>query len=304
MKRVIIFIASLLFAKEPIIPIPNSISYDREKAYIGKLLFFDPILSKDRTVSCVSCHDFEYGGADPRAVSIGVEGKKGDINSPTVYNAVFNSSLFWNGRAKDLYEQLDGPLLNPVEMAMDRNTIEQRLNASPLYKKLFLKVYKKSFITYEMVKDALVEFEKALITPNSKFDRYLQGKTELSPKEKEGYLLFKKLGCITCHNGINIGGNSYQKIGSVIPYDGKIIHDRSEVTGKKEDRGLYRVAPLRNIALTAPYFHDASAKTLQEAVSKIAYHNLGFSLNKQEIEKIVAFLHTLTGEKPEILDEN
>ena len=301
-----IFLISILslMAKEPIEPIPQRQHYDRQKAMLGKLLYFDPILSKDKTITCASCHDFRYGGADPRPVSIGVEGKKGDMNSPTVYNVIYNSSYFWNGRAATLKEQLDGPLLNPVEMGMNKESVEKRLNASEFYKNLFKKVYKQDFISYDMVKDALVEFEKALVTPNSKFDRFLLGETKLSSKEHAGYILFKKLGCITCHNGINLGGNSYQKIGSVIPYAGRIVHDRYEYTKNPAHKGVYRVPSLRNIELTAPYFHDASAKTLQDAVNKIAFHNLGFRLKPEETEKIVAFLKTLTGKKPEILNED
>ncbi|NPA04345.1 MAG: c-type cytochrome [Epsilonproteobacteria bacterium] len=305
MKRIILAVfAVLLVAKEPIDPIPQNYPYDKDKAKIGKVLFFDPLLSRDETVACVSCHDFNYGGADPRRVSIGVYGKKGNVNSPTVYNAVFNFALFWNGRAKDLYEQLDGPLHSPVEMDMDEKTLLERLNASPYYKELFKEVYHTSTITYGMVKESIVEFEKALTTPNSKFDRYLRGEVNLTSQEYEGYLLFKKLGCITCHNGINLGGNSFQKFGSVIPYEGDFKGDRYEVTKKEIDRGVYRVPTLRNITLTAPYFHNGSVDSLEEAINKVAFHNLGYELSEVEIKKIIAFFETLTGERPRILDED
>jgi len=306
MKKVAIFLSILLFlfAKEPITPLPESIKYDKEKAKLGKLLFFDPILSKDRTISCASCHDFSHGGADPRAVSIGVGGKKGKLNAPTVYNAYFNFRQFWNGRAKDLKDQANGPIHAPNEMAMDAKLIEKRLNSSPFYKKLFKKVYHTDKIKYNQVLDAIAEFEKALITPNSKFDLFLKGKAKLSPLEKKGYLLFKQLGCITCHNGINIGGNSFQKIGSVIPYTGPLIHDRYEVTKKESDKGVYKVPSLRNIALSAPYFHDGSVPTLKKAISKMSYHNLGFTLSPKEQSLILSFLHTLTGKRPAILDSD
>lgn len=293
-----------LFAKEPITPIPKSIKYDKNKALLGKYLFFDPILSKDKSVSCASCHDFNHGGADPRPVSIGVEGKKGRVNAPTVYNSYFNFRQFWNGRAKDLKDQANGPVHTPYEMAMNEKLIEKRLNSNSFYKNLFKKVYKTDKIKYWMVLDAIAEFEKALITPNSKFDRYLRGEAKLSPLEKKGYLLFKQLGCVTCHNGINIGGNSFQKIGAINPYNKKPIGDRYEITKREFDRFRYKVPSLRNIVLTSPYFHDGSVKTLEEAVDKMAYHNLGFTLSKEEKKAIVAFLNTLTGEKPEILKDN
>lgn len=300
----LLFFSVFLFAGEPITPIPKTINYDKNKAVLGKYLFFDPILSKDKTVSCASCHDFNHGGADPRPVSIGVEGKKGRVNSPTVYNAYFNFRQFWNGRAKDLKDQANGPVHTPFEMDMDEKLIEERLNKNEFYKKLFKKVYKTDNIKYWMVLDAIAEFEKALITPNSKFDRYLRGETKLTKKEKKGYLLFKQLGCITCHNGVNIGGNSYQKIGAINPYDKNPVGDRYEITKREFDRYRYKVPTLRNIVLTAPYFHDGSVKTLKEAIDKMAYHNLGFRLSEEEKEAIMSFFNTLTGEKPKILKEN
>jgi len=187
---------------------------------------------------------------------------------------------------------------------MDKKTIEERLNKNSFYKKLFKKVYGSDKIEYWMVLEAIAEFEKALITPNSKFDKYLRGETKLSEIEKKGYLLFKKLGCITCHNGVNIGGNSYQKIGVINPFPKESVGDRYEITKREFDRYRYKVPTLRNIALTAPYFHDGSIKTLEEAIDKMAYHNLGFRLSKDEKEAIVAFLNTLTGEKPKILEDN
>jgi cytochrome c peroxidase len=303
MRKILILfsLSILLLAYEPIQPIPKKVPYDKAKAELGKLLFFDPILSKDRTVSCASCHDPDHGGADPRPVSIGVEGKKGTVNSPTVYNAYFNFRQFWNGRAKDLKEQALGPLHAKNEMAITKELVEKRLNQNEMYKNLFKKVYGKDRITFDMVVDAIAEFEKALYTPDSKFDRYLRGEIELSPLEKKGYLLFKELGCITCHNGVNIGGNSFQKLGLIHKFSHKRGPDRFAVTKRKEDRGVYKVPTLRNIALTAPYFHDGSAKTLEEAVETMSYYNLGFKLTKDEKEALIAFLKTLTGKKPEIL---
>jgi cytochrome c peroxidase len=294
---------SFLFSQELITPIPEHIKYNKQKAELGKYLFFDPILSKDKKISCASCHNPTEGWADKRKVSVGVYGHKGDIQSPTVLNSVYNFRQFWNGRAKDLKEQINGPVHNTVEMDMDEKIIVKRLNNSPFYKKMFKKVYHTNKITYKMVVDAIAEFEKTLITPDSKFDLYLKGKAKLSPLEKKGYVLFKKYGCITCHNGINIGGNSYQKMGTIYPIK-KCVGDRYEVTKNPFDKCVYKVPTLRNIALTAPYFHDASAKTLEEAVKKMAHNNLGLDISKSDIKAIVAFLKTLTGKTPEIMRKN
>ena len=290
----------LALRNEPITPIPKTIQYNKEKALLGKKMFFDTSFSLDGKISCSSCHLPKYGGADPRRVSIGVFGKLGDIQSPTVYNSVYNFRQFWNGRAKDLKEQILGPTHNPVEMGMDNKLIVKVLKIK--YANQLVDIYKTRHITFEMFQDAIAEFEKALITPNCKFDRWLRGEENLTKTELEGYYNFKKLGCITCHNGVNIGGNSFQKIGVIHKVTNR-VGDRYEVTHKDIDKYVYKVSTLRNIALTAPYFHNAVTYDLSEAVDKMAYFNLGFNLTKRENETIVAFLYTLTGEKPKILDE-
>ncbi len=295
----------LSYAKEPIVPLPQKPDYNEAKAQIGKQLFFDPRLSRDRNVSCASCHNFSYGGADKRTVSLGVDNRKGNIQSPTVLNARFNFRQFWNGRAVDLLDQAHGPLLNPKEMALSKEEITQRINASQKYRKLFKAVYHTDDITMDMVIDAIAEFEKALVTPNSKFDRYLRGEIALSPEEQEGYLNFKELGCVTCHNGINIGGNSFQKIGLFNPYPYSDAYpDRYSVTRKDYDKNVFKVPTLRNIALTAPYLHDGAARSLKEVIIVMSYHNLGYRPDDDKIAKIEAFLKTLTGEPPAILMEN
>ena len=294
---------ALLRAEEPIVPIPLHVPYDKEKAELGRALFMDPNISSDHSVSCLSCHDFDHGGADPRPVSIGVHGLRGNSNAPTVYNAYFNFRQFWNGRAKDLKDQANGPIHNPVEMDMVPREIEHYLASNAYYTKEFRKVFGRA-PRYDDMLDAVAEFEKALYTPNCKFDRYLRGETRLSDREAEGYRLFKTLGCITCHNGINVGGNSFQKFGLIFPYAWKEgVPDRYAVTRDPSDKNVYKVPTLRNIALTAPYFHDGSASTLKEALEKMAYHNLGFDLEAKEVEALEAFLNTLTGEKPAILRE-
>ena len=296
----ILVLLSLSFS-DPIKPLPAKIKYDVKKALIGKELFFDPILSKERNISCATCHDPEQGGT----VHLRFSPKVSDdlkANVPTVFNAVFNFRQFWNGRAKDLYEQAAIPILNPSEMGLTKEEVERRINKSDKYKKMFKEVYGIDYITFNHVIDAIVEFEKALITPNSRFDRYLRGEIDLTESEKEGYALFKKLGCITCHNGINIGGNSFQKFGVVNPYKWEpYFPDRYKITGREEDKNVYKVPSLRNVAITYPYFHDGSANTLEEAVKKMAYHQLGITLTDEEVTKIVDFLKSLTGEMPAIL---
>ncbi len=291
----------LLFAKEPIEPL-YEVNYDLQKALLGKQLFFDVTLSKDNSVACFSCHNIYDGGADSRIVSIGYGGRKGNIQSPTVLNAVFNFRQFWNGRAKDLYEQAQGPLLNPVEHNMSPDLVVQRVKENKAYVKSFAKIYEDG-ISFKNIIDVIVEFEKTLVTP-SKFDRYLEGAEQLTTKEKEGYRLFKQLGCISCHNGINIGGNSFAKIGFFKKYlNSRIYPDRYAITRNPIDKNVYKVPTLRNIALTAPYFHDGGAKTLKEAIEKMGDYNLGITLSKEQIDALEVFLKTLTGKLPKIAYE-
>lgn len=292
-----------VLAFEPIKPIPRQVAYNEVKAQLGKRLFFEPLLSLDETVTCASCHDFASGGADPRVVSLGVYNRKGDINAPTVLNSRFNFRQFWNGRAKDLKEQASGPLHSPQEMAMDPTKVEERLNKHPEYPALFRHAYPNTEkIVFDQVVDAIAEFESALYTPDSKFDQYLRGEGTLNPEEKAGYILFKSIGCITCHNGINVGGNSFQYLGVVNPVEGvKPGGDVYALTGDPFDKNRYKVPSLRNIELTAPYLHDGSKKTLADVLDVMAHHNLGFRLSREENNKLSAFLLTLTGKTPAIL---
>lgn len=293
---------AVLTAREPIAPLPKTVAYDAEKALLGRSLFSDTILSEDKTVACATCHSFDYGGADPRDVSIGIGGKKGNIQSPTVYNARYNFKQFWNGRVESLAEQAGGPIHNPVEMGMNERTVVTRLNADAHYRARFHRVFGTEQVHYKQVIEAIVEFENALVTPDGRFDRYLRGEIGLTPLELKGYRRFKALGCITCHNGINIGGNSFQKMGLFIPYQSsKPFPDRAAVTNKKEHTNVFKVPTLRNIELTSPYFHDASAKSLKEAVSTMSHYNLGTELSPEDVDAIVAFLKTLTGQTPKVL---
>ncbi len=294
--------ADLVLAREPIRPIPTHVKLDLAKARLGYRLYSDKNLSSDRTVSCASCHDPHAGGVDHKKVSIGSKGATGRVNAPTTWNAVFNFRQFWNGRARDLKEQAYGPVHNPMEMNMKKEEVDRRLSESSEYRRAFRQIYGRAPNLDDAI-DAITEFEKGLITPNAPFDRYLRGEISLPEDTLRGYRLFKTLGCITCHNGINVGGNSYQYLGVVVPINDLDSRgaDRYAVTGKAFDKNRFKVPTLRNIALTAPYFHDASVNELPEAVRKMAYHNLGYMLTEHETACIVDFLHSLTGETPLVL---
>ena len=298
----IIAVTVLSWGGEAIRPIPRNIPYNKAKAELGKRLFFDPGLSKDGTVACVNCHT-PRNGADNRPVSVGIGGQKGRVNAPTVFNSVFNFRQMWSGKARDLREQVRMPVHNPAEMGMDEQRITRYLNDSPFYRPLFMRIYRRP-ANFSDMSDAIAEFEKALITPDSRFDLYLRGEGKLSDLEMKGYKLFKRLGCITCHNGVNLGGNSFQKMGLINRYRWEEDNpDRFALTHREEDKNIYKVPTLRNIELTAPYFHDGSVSTLEEALRKMAYHNLGFDLTADEITALSAFLRTLTGKPPAILHE-
>jgi len=295
----LICFTAILFP-EPIKPIPNEVKVNAKKAELGKKLFFDPILSKDGTISCTTCHDLQNGGDDGLKFSFGIKGQKGNINSPTVYNAVFNFRQFWDGRAKDLKEQATGPIENPVEMGHSMVAVVETLNQNKMYLKDFNDVYANG-ITKDNIVDAIAEFEKTLITPDSPFDRYLKGDKEaINEKVKEGYLLFKSKGCILCHHGMNIGGNFYNKFGIYEDADTEHL-GRYNITKREEDKHVFKVPSLRNIALTAPYMHDGRVGTLKEAVELMTRYQLGRYMERGDTEAIVAFLESLTGKLPTIV---
>ena len=294
---------------EPIRPIPINFDYDRAKVELGKKLFFEPRLSKSGWITCNSCHNLSTGGADNLPTSIGHKWFLGPINSPTVLNAKFNLTQFWDGRAKDLKEQAGGPIANPFEMGSNHELAVSVLQSIPQYVKWFNDVYtSKEMYTDEkihidQVTDAIAAFEETLTTPNSRFDQWLIGYDKsISESELEGYNLFKDKGCVSCHNGVGVGGNSYQKFGMAKPYDKDTnTLGRYNVTKDDKDKFVFKVPLLRNIELTAPYFHDASTRDLSEAVNIMAEYQLGTTLTEDETEKIVAFLRTLTGSQPSII---
>jgi cytochrome c peroxidase len=287
---------------EPITPLPLTLNLNPNKVALGKRLFNDPLLSADNTISCASCHDLAHGGDDGRARAFGIGGAVGGINVPSVFNSGFNFRQFWDGRAASLEDQIDGPVQHPKEMGSTWPKVVADLKSSAGYSSDFNKIYPAG-ITPETVKDAIATFERSLYTPNSKFDRFLRGeKNSLDGEEEAGYRLFKELGCITCHQGVNVGGNMYEKIGLVENYfehRGNIEQadlGRYNLTKDEEHRYEFRVPSLRNVALTAPYFHDASAVDLEGAVAVMGKYQLGVDLKPDQIARIVKFLNTLTGE--------
>jgi cytochrome c peroxidase len=301
-RYIILFVATILHATSLVTPI-EYIEYDKQKAQLGKKLFLDTKLSRDNTVACVSCHNIYTSGTEITKVSTGIDNQKGDRNSPTVFNAVYNFRQFWDGRAKDLKEQALMPITNPIEMGNSIENVLKTLKSDKEYLKEFTKIYSDG-ITKDNLADAIAEFEKALVTPNSRFDKYIKGNKEmLSDDEIAGYNLFIKKGCISCHNGKNFGGNMYQKFGVVIFVDDSVDLGRYRVTKKQRDKFLFKVPSLRNISNTAPYFHDGRVNTLQEAIRVMAKRQIGRSVTDKEVELIEKFLITLEGELPKIVED-
>lgn len=280
-----------------ITPLPTSIPYDKEKAMLGKQLYMDTSLSKDGKVSCNTCHDLKRYGVDNEIFSIGADGVLDEpFNSPTTFNSVFNFVQFWDGKAKNLAEQAKNPFINPKEMALkDEAEVVKRVEANAKYKASFDKIYGE--ITMQNITDAIAEFEKTLITPNAPFDRYLNGdENAISSQAKRGWEAFKSNGCVACHQGQNIGGTMYQKIGIFEPYPNQENLGRYEITKIESDKMVFKVPSLRNVAKTAPYYHDGSIPTLDACVQFMAYYQLGRFLDQQTVDDIVAFLESLTGE--------
>lgn len=289
------------FAAEPIQAIRGSGQPLTAKQKLGHALFHEKGLSGDGTVSCASCHDLKTGGVDKLQTSTGIKGQKGPINAPTVYNSSLNFVQFWDGRAKDLKEQAAGPVTNPLEMGGNWQEVIVFLEKSPKYKADFAKVYAGK-ITQETVTDAIASFEETLLTPSA-FDAYLNGdENAISSQAKLGYRLFKSYGCIACHNGPNVGGAMYMKMGLVQDYfksrGGELTEadlGRFNVTKKESDKHHFKVPTLRNVALTSPYFHDGSVQSLNNAVVIMGKVQLNRDLPAADVAAIVAFLETLTG---------
>lgn len=292
------------WANETVRPIQDSVPVDIRKVELGNKLYNDTRLSADNTISCASCHGLNTGGVDNKAFSEGVGGQLGGVNAPTVFNAYYNFVQFWDGRAATLADQAAGPPVNPVEMACKSfDEICEKLKADAAFSKEFTEVYPDG-INQANITNAIQEFEKTLLTPNSRFDKYLKGdKTAMNADEIAGYELFKKYDCATCHVGENMGGQSYELIGIKRDYFADrgtelTIEDngRYKETKEERDRHRFKVPGLRNVALTAPYYHDATQATLEDAVVSMARYEVGEELTQQEVDRMVAFLNTLTGE--------
>lgn len=285
---------------EPIQPIPQHAELNNDKVALGERLFYDTRLSLDGSMACATCHILNKGGTDNQSHSLKVDGKPTATNTLTIFNSSLNFRLHWNGEFARLEDQIDRVLKASLKITWQE--IIPKLKQDPNYVAEFSRIYRDG-MQISTVKDAIVTYERSLITPNSRFDKYLRGDQQaITEQEKSGYSLFKSYGCIACHQGVNVGGNMFQKFGVMNGYfadRGNITEadlGRFNITQQEEDRHRFRVASLRNVALTAPYFHDGSAQTLEDAIKVMARYQLGRPIPPQDIEYIIAFLKTLTGQ--------
>ncbi|CAM5350048.1 cytochrome-c peroxidase [Thauera mechernichensis] len=287
---------------EPIQPIQPAKVENPAKVELGKKLWFEPRLSMSGIISCNTCHNLSRGGTDNLKTSIGHGWKAGPVNSPTVLNSSLAIAQFWDGRAANLQEQAGGPIQADVEMNMPHTLALDVLQSIPGYVAEFKGVFGKEQIDMDMVTSAIAAFEETLVTPNSRFDKWLKGDDKaLDAKELAGYTLFKESGCVACHNGPAAGGTSFQRMGLVEPYQSTSpAEGRSAVTGVDADRFNFKVPTLRNVEMTYPYFHDGEAATLEQAVDIMGRLQLGRTYSDDEIGKIVAFLKTMTGDQPQL----
>ncbi|MBI5325558.1 MAG: c-type cytochrome [Ignavibacteriae bacterium] len=283
---------------------PGSEADTPEMIALGEKLYNDKRLSLDNTISCNTCHllDNNGPGVDNKPVSVGVGGKTGTRNSPTVLNAGFQFVQFWDGRAKDLAEQAKGPILNPVEMAMpNEKEVVKRIGAVPEYKDMFMKAFPndKGTVSYDNIAKAIAAFERTLVT-HDRFDDYLKGQDDaLSQEELKGLDLFITTGCTTCHTGALLGGNIYQKMGLIHPYADTVDKGRFAVTKAETDKYMFKVPMLRNIAITQPYFHDGKSATLEDAVIQMGMMQLNKKITPEEAGYIVKFFGALTDKNRE-----
>jgi cytochrome c peroxidase len=301
--------AQALFKPIPATPpaLPNNPATPA-KLELGAMLYFDPRLSASHAISCSSCHNIGLGGVDAQETSIGHHWQRGDRNAPTVLNAVFNTAQFWDGRASDLEQQAGGPLVNPVEMASPAVHVAEQLAGIPGYVTAFKAAFPDEAqpVTEANVEKAIAVFEATLITPNAPFDRYLNGNgSALSDAQKQGLQLFMDKGCSACHNGINVGGGMYAPFGVVENPGAALLpptdKGRFTVTKSVSDQYVFKVPTLRNIALTAPYFHTGRSWDLRQAVAVMGVTQLGAQLTPDDTEKVAAFLDSLTGDQPKIV---
>jgi len=276
-------------------PIPADNPMSKAKIELGKKLYFEPAISKSGHFSCNSCHNLATWGVDNQVFSIGHKWQRGGRNAPTVLNSGFWSKQFWDGRAPQLEDQAKGPPLNPVEMAMDSEAAAVARLKKAGYTVEFESVFGKNSVNYDNMAKAIAAFERTLNTPNAPFDLFVKGKGDISKAAKRGMKKVADIGCTSCHSGALFTNNQF------VEFRYGSDEGLKSVTGKNEDDHVFRVQSWRNVAMTAPYFHDGSAASLQEAVKVMAKVQLGVSLAKQDVRDIVAFLETLTGEVPAIV---
>ena len=283
---------------------PGSENDTPQRIALGKKLFFEKRLSINDKQSCASCHilDDGFAGVDNLPTSPGARGEQGTRNSPTVLNSGWQDSQFWDGRAEDLVEQAKGPILNPIEMGMpDEQTVEKKIRAIAEYQKAFVSAFPndKPAITYQNIAEAIASFERTLITP-ARFDDFMKGDANaLTAVEQRGLKAFIKIDCKSCHDGKLVGGETYEPLGKEHPYENQSDQGMYTLTKDEDDRMVFKVAPLRNVALTAPYFHDGKIKTLDEAVRKMGKLQLDEELTDQQVADIVSFLKALTDKNRE-----
>jgi cytochrome c peroxidase len=289
------------FAEEPITPLPPPVALDADKVRLGERLFHDVRLSRGGRLACASCHLLAEGGDDNRDRSPGVDGELLNFNAPTVFNAALSFRLNWRGNFRTLEEQIEAVLFDPHLMNTTWEDLLPKLRDDEAYREDFSAVYGDGPEPAHVL-DALATFERSLLTPGARFDRYLRGERDvLGAKEEHGYELFKAYGCVACHQGVNVGGNLFQRFGIFRdPFAQGPIRTadlgRFTITDAQDDRFVFRVPSLRNVAVTAPYFHDGRAETLEQAIEEMARSQLGRVLTAQEIGLIAGFLRTLTGE--------
>ena len=292
---------------DPIRTIPVYVEVDTDRVALGKALFHDPRLSRDDTVACSTCHELSTGGDDGRATSVGVAGETVSLNTPTVYNAALNFRQSWDGRASTLEQEIDDMVLSPKMMGSLWPEVLAKLYRDPRYPEQFSGIYSNG-ITRHNIRDAVAEYLRSLITPNSRFDLWLNGDEDaITEREKRGYALFKEYGCISCHQGANVGGNMFQVFGVINEYfkrRGNITEydqGRYRITGNPGDWHVFKVPGLRMARYTAPYLHDGSAATLRDAVDAMFEFQLGRSAPDEDKEAIIAFIESLAPEIEEVL---
>lgn len=280
----------------PLQPLPE-ITYINERwRDLGKALFNSPLLSADNSISCASCHLVDYGGDDGFPVSTGINNATGSRNSPTVLNSSFNFVQFWDGRSSSLAEQVSGPIHNPIEMGSNWGQVIAKLENDALFDDLF-KSINPGGVTVEAIVKAITTYEESLVTTGAPIDRYLLGQEDaLTTQQKRGFDKFRQFGCITCHQGVNIGGNLFQKIGRIEDIDEQFRLDlgRYTVTGQEHDKYVFKVPSLRNVAQTAPYFHNGQVKTLKEAIRLMGQAQLGRILSDVDVDDLEAFLQSFS----------